>query len=157
MKKQMKTVLILAACLLLTACSGKKKDISVDVQKLADDLNAQTISSDTDTLSQTATDMLPAIYYLDAETVESAAAYMSGGATACEIAVIESKEEAGTKTVEEKLKKRVSSQSDLYASYNADEVSRLKEAVIKSAGRYTVLVVCDDTKKANEILKSCGF
>ena len=156
MKKRLTAVLlVLSAAVMLTACGSRKKEVSVDVQKLADDLNSQTVTSDT--LSATAADMIPSIYYLDADAVASAAAYMSGGATASEIAVIESKDASHTKTVEEKLKSRVSSQSDLYASYNADEVSRLKGAIIKSAGRYTVLAVCDDTAKANELLKSCGF
>lgn len=48
-------------------------------------------------------------------------------------------------------------QKNLYASYNAEEAGRLDDAIIKSAGKYTVLCVCDDTDKANEILKENGF
>ena len=151
-KSMIKAALVLAAAMLLTGCGGKKKEVTVDVQKLAQDLNSQTVTSDT--LSQAADNMIPVIYSLDQEQYISGAAYMSGGATASEIAVIESKDAKG---VEEQLKKRVSSQSDLYASYNPDEVTRLKGAIIKSGGNYTVLAVCDDTDKANEILKSCGF
>ncbi len=148
-------VLAAAACLLLTACSSGKKEVSVNVQELAGQLNSETVTGDQ--LDQTAENMIPAIYYLDADQVAAASAYMSGGATASEVAVIESKESGNTKAVEDKLKERVASQSKLYESYNAEEVSRLDTAIIKSAGKYTVLVVCDDTKKAEEILKNAGF
>lgn len=146
-------MVLLSLC--LSACSKGEKDITVDVAALAEELQSGAVTSDT--LSATAEEMLPSIYFIDAEQMAKGVAYTSTGATACEVAVIECKEASQTAEVEKLFKTRVSSQSDLFASYNAGEVSKLDSAVIKSAGKYTVLCVCDDTDKANEILKKYGF
>lgn len=153
--KYLKTLLCMMTVIFcLTACGGKK-DITVDVEKLANELQSETVTSDT--LSSTAAEMLPSIYFVDADQMAKGAAYMSSGATACEIAVIECKEASQTGDVEKLFKTRVSNQSSLFASYNAGEVSKLESAVIKSSGKYVVLAVCDDTAKAEEILKNYGF
>ncbi len=150
------TMLLCAAVamLSLTACGGKKEDISVDTAKLTKEL-LTTVSSDE--LSETASDMLPSIYFYEPDDVTSAVAYASSGATACEIAVIESKDAKNTEAVEKLLQTRVDNQSALYASYNEAEVSRLDDAIIESAGAYTVLCVCDDKDAAEKILESYGF
>lgn len=154
--KYLKTFLcMMMVVLCLTACGSKKKDITLDVEKLANELQAETVTSDT--LSSTAAEMLSSIYFVDAEQMVKGAAYMSSGATACEVTVIECKEASQTGDVEKLFKTRVDNQSSLFASYNAGEVSKLENAIIKSSGRYVVLVVCDDTAKAEEILKTYGF
>ena len=52
---------------------------------------------------------------------------------------------------------RVKNQTDLYASYNADEVKNLDNAIIKTSGNYAVLCVTNDTSAAESILKEAGF
>lgn len=138
----------------LTGCGGSEKDISVDTAKLASEL-LTTVTSDT--LSETASDMLPSIYFFNANEVEEGVAYASSGATACEVAVVKSTDTKNTENIEKLFQTRVDNQSSLYASYNQGEVEKLDTAIIKSAGAYTVLCVCDDTDKANEILKGYGF
>ncbi len=155
MKKWTLLFLIAVMALCLTACGGKKeKEVSVDMEKLAEELLA-TVTSDS--LTETAPDMLASIYFYEPDDVASAVAYASSGTTACEIAVIQSKDAGSTGDIEKLLQTRVGNQSDLYASYNEAEVSRLDGAIIKSAGAYTVLCVCDDPDKAEEILKGYGF
>ena len=146
------SVILLAA--FLTGCGGGKKEVKVDVNALASELNGCVTS---DTLTQTAAEMIPTIYYLSADEAVSACAYMSAGSTACEVAVIESKDEDSAKKITEQFKQRVSSQSELYASYNPGEVEKLDQAVISSAGKYAVLAVTDDAKKAKEIINKAGF
>lgn len=155
MKKLTALLCTLFLALSLTACGGgKDKEVSVDPAKLADELLA-TVS--TDQLSETASEMVPAIYLLEEDAVESSIAYASSGATACEIAVIQSKDADSTADVEKKLQKRVDDQSALYSTYAEEQVGKLDKAIIKSAGVYTVLCVTDDVDKANEILKGYGF
>lgn len=139
----------------LTACSGGgSKDITIDPAKLSGELLTAVTS---DTLSQTASELIPSIYFIEADDMESGIAYASSGATACEVAVIQSKDASKTDDVEQLFQKRVDNQSELYASYNQGEVDKLDKAIIKSAGAYTVLCVCDDTDRANDILKEYGF
>ena len=157
-KKTMALILavVCAACL-LTACGGgsTSKSTSVDVAALADELNKDTVT--TDTLTETSSDMLPSIYFFKDGQVTESKAYMSSGSTADEICVVKCRDEATTDDVEKLFQTRVDNQSALYATYKAEESEKLKNAIIKSTGVYTVLVVCDDYSKANEILSNYGF
>ena len=158
MKIQKRIALFLSVMLIalsvLTGCGGKKKEVSVDAGALAGELNA-CVSSDT--LNQAEAGMIQKIYYIDEASFAGGAAWLSDGTTACEVAVIECKDASGASGASDKLKARVSSQKDLYASYNAEEAGRLDKAIIKTAGKYAVLAVVDDTAKAEEILKKAGF
>lgn len=154
MKKIISVFCVAVMLLSLTACGGKDKEVTVDTAKLAKELQAAVTS---DALSETASDMLPSIYFFEDGTIESGTAYASSGATACEIAVVQSKDAKNTEAVEKLFQTRVDNQSELYASYNEGEVAKLDKAIIKSAGAYTVLCVCDDVDKANDILKEYGF
>ncbi len=159
MKKWTKIVLgslLIASMCLLGGCGGQKNsDVTVDTAAMAKELAENAVTSDT--LTETASAMVGTIYNLSDDVLAGGSAYMSAGSTACEAAVLESKEASQTKDVESALETRVKNQSDLYASYNAGEVEKLDKAIIKSAGKYTVLVVCDDTDKAEEILNKYGF
>ena len=157
MKKFKKFAAVLCTALIaltLTACGGgKSKDVTVDTAKLADEL-LTTVTSDE--LSKMSVDP-STVYLYQSDDVTSAIAYASSGATACEVAVIESKDAANAESMEKLLQDRVDSQKALYASYDAASAGKLDDAIIKSTGKYTVLCVCDDIDKANEILKKYGF
>lgn len=162
MKKMKKIVLLLvavAAACMLTACGGgsgkSDKAADVDAAALADELNKNTVT--TDTLTETSADMLAGIYFFEDGQVTDSKTYMSSGATADEICVVKCRDEATTADVEKLFQQRVKNQSDLYATYKAEESDKLGKAIIKSSGVCTVLVVCDDYDKANEILGKYGF
>ena len=154
-KKLSLLIITAVAALILSGCSGKKKELSVDVAKLADDLNSQTVTSDT--LTASVPEMIAGIYNLNGSDLESAAAYKSAGSTALEIAVFACADAKKTEDIKKTLEAHIKSQSDLYASYAPDQVEKLKNAVLKTGGKYVVLAVCDDTAKAESILKEAGF
>ena len=159
MRKFGKTIITFAAAMFaafsLTACQGGSSKTSIDVSSLADDLNAKTIKSDT--LTETSSDMLSTIYFFENGQVSESKAFMSSGATADEICVVKCVDEDAAKAVTELFQTRVNNQSKLYESYNADEVGKLGDAIIKSSGSYAVLVVCDDYDEAGDVLKEAGF
>jgi hypothetical protein len=159
MRKFGKTIITFAAAMFaafsLTACQGGSSKTSIDVSSLADDLNAKTIKSDT--LTETSSDMLSTIYFFENGQVSESKAFMSSGATADEICVVKCVDENAAKAVTELFQTRVNNQSKLYESYNADEVGKLDDAIIKSSGSYAVLVVCDDYDEAGDVLKEAGF
>ena len=159
MRKFGKTIITFAAAMFaafsLTACQGGSSKTSIDVSSLADDLNAKTIKSDT--LTETSSDMLSTIYFFENGQVTESKAFMSSGATADEICVVKCVDENAAKAVTELFQTRVNNQSKLYESYNADEVGKLGDAIIKSSGSYAVLVVCDDYDEAGDVLKEAGF
>ncbi len=151
------TTVFFAALISITlfACgSNNSSDVEIDPSALADAL-LQTVTSDT--LSQTASSLIPSIYSIDENDITSAIVYASTGATACEIAVIECKESGDTSDIADKLQTHVDSQEELYSTYNQSEAARLKTAIIKTAGNYAVLCVSDDTDEAETILKEYGF
>lgn len=156
MKKMTAILCTTLMALTLTACGGGKdggKEVTVDTAKLAEEL-LTTVT--TDTLTKSTVDP-STVYFYDTEKVNEAVSYASSGATACEVAIIESKDAGDTGEIEKLLQTRVDNQKELYASYNAAEADKLGEAIIKSAGSYTVLCISDDQDKAEEILKSYGF
>ena len=154
-KNSILSVLVLCTILLLSACSGGGKSVSVDTAKLAKELAEGTVTSEE--LTEMASSMIAGSYYIGDDIFAGGSAWKGTGATACEVVVIEAKDAKQTKDVEAKLKEHVQSQADLYASYNAGEVEKLEKAVLKSTGKYTALCICDDTAKAEEILKNAGF
>ena len=154
MKKSTLLICLLTAAALLAGCSGKKKDISVNADDLASKLASEAVTSGS--LTKAAADP-QTVYFFDENSYESGVAYKSDGSIACEVAVIACKDASGTEDAEKKFKAHVESQIELYESYNPEEVEKLKNAVIKSAGKYSVLCVCDDSGKAESILKEAGF
>ena len=151
MKKTTLFICLLTAAALLAGCSGKKKDVTVDVESLASSLASETVTSGS--LTKAAADP-QTVYFFDENSYDSGVTYRSDG---CEVAVIACKDASGTADAEKKFKEHVESQIELYESYNPAEVEKLKNAVIKSAGKYSVLCVCDDTAKAESLLKEAGF
>ena len=149
--------LLFTCFFLLTGCSGGKKggDVTIDPAALAKELAEGSVTSEA--LTEMASSMIAGSYYISDDIYAGGSAWKGTGATACEVVVIEAKEAGKTGDVESKLKEHVASQSDLYASYAPEEVEKLDKAVLKSTGKYTVLCVCDDTAKAEEILKKAGF
>ncbi|MEE0420779.1 MAG: DUF4358 domain-containing protein [Lachnospiraceae bacterium] len=141
----------------LTACGGKgsAKEVTASADELAKKLAEETVTSDK--LSAVSSDILASTYFVDMDQVEDSAAYLSTGASSCEAVVIKCKESSYTSEVEQLLKKRVESQSTLYASYAPDEAAKLDSAIIKVSGSYVVLSVADDTEKASSILSDAGF
>ena len=156
MKHFLKLTLVAALSLLcLTACGKGGKNVEVDVEALASALQSEDCNQRY-SYPGCSRDVLFHLF-VESDQMEAGAAYLSSGATACEVAVIQSKDASQTKEVEKLFENRVTNQSNLYASYAPEEVTRLDAAIIKSAGSYTVLCVCDDTDKAEEILKEYGF
>lgn len=155
-----KGLLLIMTCLVLagslSAC-GKKAggEVTASPEEIAKNLSENAVTSDT--LSPITSDILASTYFVDMEQVEDSAAYLSTGASACEAAVIQCKDSGYTSEVTELFETRVKNQSDLFGSYNAGEVKKLDNAIIKTAGSYVVLFVGDDTDQAEEILSEAGF
>ncbi|MDO4344937.1 MAG: DUF4358 domain-containing protein [Eubacteriales bacterium] len=144
-----------ALALSLTACGGKSdKDVTVDIAKLSSDLQSTITSGG---LGEVSSDILASTYFLDMDQIEESTAALNSGASACEVVIVKCKDDSYVSEAEDLFETRVKNQSDLFADYNADEVSKLDEALIESAGNYVVLCVTDDTKAAESILKEAGF
>ncbi len=93
MKKLIRSITFTALilCLLaLTGCGKKSTGVTVSPADLAKQLATETVTSDT--LTETSADILASTYFVDSEKIDSSSAYMSTGASACEVAVIKCKD-----------------------------------------------------------------
>ena len=154
--KKLITLLVTIAMIgvMLTGCGGSGKEVTADPAKLAEDLS-KTASGDT--LSSISEDILASTYLVDTSKIDSCAAYVGTGATACEAVVIKCSDSSYVSEVKGLFETRVKNQSDLYSSYNADEVKNLDNAIIKTSGNYAVLCVTNDTAAAEKVLKEAGL
>lgn len=123
---------------------GKQADAGVIGKKLAEDLAFE------DELTLADEDMAGMLYGIDAAVQSSV--YISSGATAEEIAVFEFETEEDCKEAVSLAEQRIEDQKEAFASYVPKEVKRLDGAVVKQYGRFLAVCVCDDGRKAEELL-----
>ena len=138
-----------AACVMLVSC-GEAKDISMDINALAGDLKDKITYQDT--LESIEPDMIKMLYDVG-DLVESSVVYMGSGATAEEIAVFECKATDTAKNeVEPIVKQHIQDQITSFESYVPAEVAKLKEAVVRTGGKYVAVCVSDDSAAAEKIM-----
>lgn len=123
---------------------GKAADAGEIGKKLAEDLAFE------DELTLADEDMAGMLYGIDAAVQSSV--YISSGATAEEIAVFEFETEEDCKEAVSLAEQRIEDQKEAFASYVPKEVKRLDGAVVKQYGRFLAVCVCDDGRKAEELL-----
>lgn len=123
---------------------GKQADAGVIGKKLAEALAFE------DELTLADEDMAGMLYGID--TAVQSSVYISSGATAEEIAVFEFETEEDCKEAVSLAEQRIEDQKEAFASYVPKEVKRLDGAVVKQYGRFLAVCVCDDGRKAEELL-----
>lgn len=123
---------------------GKQADAGEIGKKLAEALTFE------DELTLADEDMAEMLYGID--TAAQSSVYISSGATAEEIAVFEFETDQDCKEAVALAEQRVEDQKEAFASYVPKEVKRLDGAVVKQYGRFLAVCVCDDGRKAEELL-----
>ena len=140
--KRMTICAMLAALLLLSACSAQPK--AVDAGALARDLVENVPFQDE--LNPVDGDIAAMLY--DISGAEEAYVYVSSGATAEEVAVFTFPNEGAAEAALEKAEARITAQEESYALYIPQEVPRLENAVVRRVGCCVIVCVSDgDTAK----------
>ena len=134
--------------LLLTAC---QKEVSLDVQKLADRLNTEIAYEDT--LAQASDAMAQMLYGYDQEDVQKAAVYISAGATTEEVAVFQCVDAQAANRVNDSAKQRIENQKESVKTYKPEELQRLEEAQLQTKGCYVVLSISSTPETARQIIQ----
>ena len=150
MKKFVFLLLSLVFLTALCACGGSAPQTDF----APSDLTAELLDSSyfTDLLSEMDLDVALELYGIDASQVDSCSVYLGTGATAEEIAVFKAKDADSAKAIADALKDRVSSQIAAYENYVPAEVPKLKSAILRSSGVYSIYVTAADAKAAGEII-----
>ena len=90
---------------------------------------------------------------IDLSQVESAAFVIcASGAYPDEIAVMKCTDPANASAVKSALEKRLASQTELYSTYTPDEMYKLENAKVYTAGNYAVFLAVSDNDRAKEIV-----
>ncbi len=143
-------VCLLMIGLLMTAC---QKEIILDIEEVGKALASQGTFEDEITL--VSDDIFEMNYLAKApNNVVDAVLYMSSGATAEEIAVIECADEGTAKKVKNVVDDRVQYLTESFRDYVPDELTKLEDPVLLQTGKYVILCISADDAKAEEIVNS---
>ena len=148
MKKLLSLLLALLALAGLTACGGGAK--TVDIDALAADLTASGAFSDI--LNPPAEGVAARLYDLPDGAAKKVILYVSTGATAEEIFLAEAADSAAAGTLKTACQNRIEAQKQAFVNYAPEEVQKLDNAVLTTAGNYVILVVASDSAAAKAVV-----
>lgn len=154
--------LLLAAVLLLTACSAKQPE--ADERPVADleVLQGEMLAADSglpemksvSSRDEKGGELFAYLSDMDYETVEGYfLAYAADGA-AYEIAVVAMKDTGDAAAMKDSLRSHVQGRMDFYRSYAPEELTRAEQAKIFTEGRYAVLIMCDDPASVEKAFRN---
>ncbi len=146
MKTKLLIITLLLLSLVLSGCN--QKNVEIDTEQLLEELQEQLPFADQ--LSPIKENMIYHLYPIDSKNVMSITVLTSSGATAEEIAIIQ------TSDVEEAKKaidQRIETKRNDFANYLPKEVEKLKDPVIVTKGNYVILCISDDSEKARTIIE----
>ncbi len=143
-----------AALMLFTliSCGGGETNEAVDLAALAQTLLAD--GSFDDALAQIDDDTVTMLYGIDnaAEQV----VYIGSGATPEEIALFSFATAAEAEAGFALAQMRIADQKEAFSDYNAWEMPKLEDAVVKQYGTYVVLCVSGDSSAAAILEEKLG-
>ncbi|MEF9853807.1 MAG: DUF4358 domain-containing protein [Hydrogenoanaerobacterium sp.] len=144
-------VIILAVGTVLAGC-GKKAAAEVDVSAVAQALNEGL--SFKDEMNEVPESRINDYYpTLDASTLESFKMYKgASGGTAEELAVFKAKDADAAEAVKKAVAMRLEDLKLQFEAYVPAEVKKIENAVTKTSGNYTVVVVADDFAAAQKLV-----
>ena len=154
MKQWMKKIGALLFAGSLTACllAGCAKEVVLDVDKLAEELrNTVAFTDDITKIDDSGMSML--YKELDTSKVEKSAVYTSSGASTEEIGVFEAKTKDDVQAVKDAVQKRIDAQIEGYSDYGPDQVPRLNDVVLETAGKYVIFVASDHNDQAKTVIE----
>ena len=143
----------LAAALLLgvfalAGCS--KNEAALDVQKAADELKAGVTFQDE--LAAPGASVFETLYDIQEGDAANHAVYVSSGATAEEIAVIEAKDANAAARVKTAVEQRIADLKEGFENYVPGEMTKLNNPVIEVKGKYVLLCICDKPDEARKVI-----
>lgn len=105
-------------------------------------------------LSPISENIAASTYNLAENEVLNGAVYVTGGATAEEIAVFELPDSDSAQVFTEKLRERVETKKADFETYRPDEMAKLNNPVIEVKGSLAILCISNDNSAAEEVIKT---
>lgn len=147
-KLRYSAAIILAACLILSACADKKPE-AVNVQELGTKIASA--ADFPDTMTPVEPEMMTVLYGLNSGQWEEYFALASGGATADELVVVRLKDEKSAGEVKEQLEKRRKDREESFTSYAPQEAKKAGNGWIKILGSTVIYCVCPNAEAAKKM------
>ncbi len=147
MNRKIIVICIAALCMLqLFACKNEEvnnppEEINIDIQKVTDEIFGVNPFGE-ELVSRDLSDYRD--LYGFSCVPEKMVAYVGGGATAEELVIAEAKTEEDADLIKNSLEKYCQRQISSYSDYNAAEVPKLNQAIIKKNGVYVIYCVSSD-------------
>lgn len=151
MKKEMLIIIIIVVIVVIGAVilfTNNKKDITIDINKLAEDI-IQNIKFE-DELNKVDKETANKLY--DINNAVSQIVYMSSGATAEEIAIFEFEDEENCKKALEKANNRIEVQKQSFKDYMPKEMKKLEDAIIINKNKYLIVCITDNQEDIEKIV-----
>ncbi|MCL2035647.1 MAG: DUF4358 domain-containing protein [Oscillospiraceae bacterium] len=145
MKKTLMALFMSAV--IFSSCNGGET-LDIDAQKAAETI-ADGIGVTNDQLMEAPAEVINEWYTFDDMVVDFTVYVSATGGTANEIAVVKSKD---VKTAEEALIRRVENLKTRFKDYVPAEMVKLDNPVIVTKGDVAVMVIADDTAKAEKLI-----
>lgn len=132
----------------LGGCQTAKIDLDEDA--LVQDLKSKVAFEDM--LEEIDEDLALSLYGLTEDQVDSMEVYMGTGAKAEEIAVLQAEEGTDVSVLETAAKNRVESLKSDFEDYIPEEMPKLEDPVLVTAGDYVILCVSGDNDNAKKVI-----
>ncbi|MDY6327930.1 MAG: DUF4358 domain-containing protein [Lachnospiraceae bacterium] len=151
LKKIFGILMLLAAMLSLMACgkTADKKDKNITEDEAIKYINELKESSSFETeLSEVDESVIINTYKITDTDTSVIKAYVGDGASSEELVLLKG-DAAGIKEV---VKAYLKDKEDNYSSYMPEEVLKIKNAIFKQYGEYSIICICKDNENAKSIL-----
>lgn len=160
MKKFLLTGVLILSVAFMTACSDSKEEKSTTTAASVQQTTLALDNAKADELAKALVDggvfegemaavdsaIVKAKYELE-DSVECVVTYRSSTMNPEEITILKSDSD-----LTDQINTYLDTQKTSYDSYMPEQVKKIENVIRKTSGSYTVIVVCNDTAKANEIL-----
>ena len=134
-----------------TSSINEEREVIIDINKLAEDIKNQKVFDDT--LEIIEKDIAITNYNFNNEIIQDLVSYVSTGATAEEILVIEAKDKNSIKAIEEKITERIKERKEAFASYLPNEVYKLENPVLIIKDKYIILCIWNNSQNMSEYIE----
>ena len=143
-------IVVIIAIVIKMVAVNMDKNVNIDMQKLAEELNNEKIFEDN--LSQIDRDTIIKRYNFNSEKIKNINSYVGTGATAEEILIIELVDKKDRNEIEKIIETKLEERKADFQTYLPEQVFKLENYNLESKGNYIILCVSNDYDKAKEII-----
>lgn len=153
-KKQTLTLVMLLVAVLLASCTKSDKQVSINLETLADSLLENIAFRDN--LTQMDNALIEAIFFIGSDSIEESVIYMDSGATGEMFALFKLSEDADSDAVKGALDMYLSGVVSANEGYNAEAHALAQKGKIIVKGQYMLLGITPNQEAFEASIKKAS-